>query len=171
MFHASSVWRTDRSRSTCKNYLTTFSPTYSASLIGYFEDTWVLNSKTFSRQVSERTTLQNLWLHRVTVHCYPWMLTACWDLLNYTVRAGQANPQDCTNEFITRRLNPLVVVAGADPGSFLGGGALVSCSTSIPINHIVFFFFFFWQNTNCIRKPQVMSGGGGGGCAPPAPSL
>ena len=144
MFHASSVWRTDRSRSTCKNYLTTFSPTYSASLIGYFEDTWVLNSKTFSRQVSERTTLQNLWLHRVTVHCYPWMLTACWDLLNYTVRAGQANPQDCTNEFITRRLNPLVVVAGADPGSFLGGGALVSCSTSIPINHIVFFFFFFF---------------------------
>ena len=29
---------------------------------------------------------------------------------------------------------------GADPGSFLGGGALVSCSTSTPINHIVFFF-------------------------------
>ena len=29
--------------------------------------------------------------------------------------------------------------AGADPGSFLGGGALVSCSTSTPINHIVFF--------------------------------
>ena len=33
--------------------------------------------------------------------------------------------------------------AGADPGFFLGGGALVSCSTSTPINHIVFFFFFF----------------------------
>ena len=32
--------------------------------------------------------------------------------------------------------------AGADPGFFLGGGALVSCSTSTPINHIVFFFFF-----------------------------
>ena len=29
--------------------------------------------------------------------------------------------------------------AGADPGFFLGGGALVSCSTSTPINHIVFF--------------------------------
>ena len=28
---------------------------------------------------------------------------------------------------------------GADPGSFLGGGALVSCSTSTPINQIVFF--------------------------------
>ena len=29
---------------------------------------------------------------------------------------------------------------GADPGFFLGGGALVSCCTSTPINHIVFFF-------------------------------
>ena len=31
-------------------------------------------------------------------------------------------------------------VTGADPGFFLGGGALVSCSTSTQINHIVFFF-------------------------------
>ena len=46
--------------------------------------------------------------------------------------------------------------SGADPGFFLGGGALVSCSTSTPINHIVFFL----QNTSCIRKPQVISGGG-----------
>ena len=38
---------------------------------------------------------------------------------------------------------------------FLGGGALVSCSTSTPINHIVFFL----QNTSCIRKPQVIQGG------------
>ena len=45
---------------------------------------------------------------------------------------------------------------GADPGFFSGGGALVSCSTSTPINHIV----FFWQNTSCIRKPQVISGKG-----------
>ena len=29
---------------------------------------------------------------------------------------------------------------GADPGFILGGGALVSCSTLTPINHIVFFF-------------------------------
>ena len=30
--------------------------------------------------------------------------------------------------------------AGADLGFFLGGGALFSCSTSTPINHIIFFF-------------------------------
>ena len=46
----------------------------------------------------------------------------------------------------------------ADPGFILGGDALVSCSTSTPINHIVFFL----QNTSCIRKPQ----GGGGGAHP-----
>ena len=31
---------------------------------------------------------------------------------------------------------------GADPGFFLGGGALVSCSTSTAINHIVIIIFF-----------------------------
>ena len=31
-------------------------------------------------------------------------------------------------------------MSGADPGFFLGGGALLSCLTSTPINHIVFFF-------------------------------
>ena len=31
-------------------------------------------------------------------------------------------------------------MSGADPGFFLGGGALVSCSTPTPIKHIVFFF-------------------------------
>ena len=50
------------------------------------------------------------------------------------------------------------LITGADPGLFLGGGALVPCSTSTPINHIVFFL----QNTSCIRKPQVILGGGGG---------
>ena len=49
---------------------------------------------------------------------------------------------------------------GADPGFLLGGGSLFSCSTSTPINHIVFFL----QNTICIRKPQVISGRG---CAHP----
>ena len=54
--------------------------------------------------------------------------------------------------------------SGADPGFFLGGGALVSCSTSTPINHIV----FFWQNTSCIENRR--SSRGGGGCASSAPS-
>ena len=48
---------------------------------------------------------------------------------------------------------------------FLRGGALVSCSTSKPINHIV--FFFFWQNTSCIRKPQVILGRGAHPLHPP----
>ena len=43
---------------------------------------------------------------------------------------------------------------GADPGFFLGGSVLVSCSTSTPIKHIVFFL----QNTSCFKKPQVISG-------------
>ena len=40
--------------------------------------------------------------------------------------------------------------SGVDPGFFLGGGALVSCSTSTYTLH----------NTSCIRKPQFISGGG-----------
>ena len=43
-------------------------------------------------------------------------------------------------------------LSGADPRFFFGGGALVSYSTSTPINHKVFFFFL--QNTSCIRKPK-----------------
>ena len=54
---------------------------------------------------------------------------------------------------------------GADPAFFLGGGALLSCSTSAPINHIVFFL----QNTSCIRKAQVISGGGGAHPVHPPP--
>ena len=37
------------------------------------------------------------------------------------------------------------ILSRADPGFFLGGGAPVSCSTSTPINHIVFFFFAEYQ--------------------------
>ena len=43
----------------------------------------------------------------------------------------------------------VVTKSGTDPGFFLGGGALVSCSTSAPINHIVVvvvvFFFAEYQ--------------------------
>ena len=58
-------------------------------------------------------------------------------------------------------LFPENLVTGADPEFFLRGGALVSCSTSTPINHIIFL-----QNTSCIRKPAGHLGGGGGGAHP-----
>ena len=58
----------------------------------------------------------------------------------------------------------VLLVQGRIQDFFLGGGVLVSCSTSTPsINHIVFFL----QNTSCIRKPQAISGGRG--AHPPHP--
>ena len=48
---------------------------------------------------------------------------------------------------------------------FLGGGALVSCSTSTPINHIV---FFFGRIPVVLENRRSSRGGGGGGCAAPA---
>ena len=56
--------------------------------------------------------------------------------------------------------------AGADPGFFLGGGALVSCSTSTPINHIVFFCRIPVVLENR-RSSRGGGGGGGGGGAHP----
>ena len=50
---------------------------------------------------------------------------------------------------------------GADPGFFLGGGALVSCSTSTPINHRICRIQVVLEN----RKSS-----GGEVCTPPAPS-
>ena len=46
--------------------------------------------------------------------------------------------------------------AGADPGFFLGGGALVSCSTSTPINHIVFFFCRIPVVAGGVRTPCTL---------------
>ena len=59
--------------------------------------------------------------------------------------------------------NEACAEAGADPGFFLGGSALISCSASTPINHIAFFF---------CRIPVVLenhrsSRGRGGGIAHP----
>ena len=53
---------------------------------------------------------------------------------------------------------------GADPGFFLGGGALVSCSTSTPINHIV--FFFFCRIPVVLKNCRSSRGGRGGVCTP-----
>ena len=54
--------------------------------------------------------------------------------------------------------------AGADPGFFLGGGALVSCSTSTSINHIVFFGRIPVVLEN--RRSSRGGRGGGGGAHP-----
>ena len=43
-----------------------------------------------------------------------------------------------TRQMSLRSININRLFTGADPGFFLGGGALVSCSTSTPINHIFF---------------------------------
>ena len=56
----------------------------------------------------------------------------------------------------------VLFIQGRIQDFFLGGGALVSCSTSTPINHS-----FFLENTSCIIKPQVISGGGGAHMHPP----
>ena len=50
---------------------------------------------------------------------------------------------------------------GADPGFFLGGGALVSCSTSTLINHIVFFLFCFGRIPVVFENRRLSQGGGG----------
>ena len=64
-------------------------------------------------------------------------------------------PRPFTFQLLLRRLFFLFFFAkgrarGGSRIFFLGGGALVSCFTSTPINHIVFFFLL--QNTSCIRK-------------------
>ena len=57
--------------------------------------------------------------------------------------------------------------AGADPGFFLGGDALVSCSTSTPINHIV---FFFGRIPVVLENRTSSKGGGEWGAHPLHPS-
>ena len=80
---------------------------------------------------------------------------------NTTTEAPSTSIRFCLKTEIFSRVWP---TARADPGFFLGGGALVSCSVYFNTNKP---HSFFLQNTSCIRKPQVISGGGG---APPAPS-
>ena len=57
-----------------------------------------------------------------------------------------------------------VKCTGADPGFFfLGGGALVSCSTSTPINHKV----FFCRIPVVLEKRRTSRGGGAHSLHPP----
>ena len=74
----------------------------------------------------------------------------CWNL---DMMKSQETWQ---NTFATKKFRCSDSLFRGGSRIFLGGGALVSCSTSTPINHIVFFL----QNTSCIRKPQVISGRG-----------
>ena len=46
---------------------------------------------------------------------------------------------DCSLQRVGKTIYAVCYETGADPGFSLGRGALVSCSTSTPINHIVFF--------------------------------
>ena len=59
-------------------------------------------------------------------------LNSCSNLVNRCERWSKVKKQVTPAKFDKSG-------TGADPGFFLGGGALVSCSTSTPINHIGFF--------------------------------
>ena len=50
---------------------------------------------------------------------------------------------------------------------FLGGGTLISCSSSTPINHIVIFLGRIPVVLENFRSSQGGGGGGGGGAAHP----
>ena len=63
-----------------------------------------------------------------------------------------------------------VHLTGADPGFFLGGGALVSCSSSTPINHIVFFFCRIPVVLENRRSSQEEGGGAHPLHPPPRPA-
>ena len=94
------------------------------------------------------------------------MLAEAFGKLKQSVVWRVKGNMDCLHVNSLQRFANWRSVTGADPGYILGGGALVSFSTSTPISHIVFFF---------CRIPVVLenrrsSPGGRGGCGPPAPS-
>ena len=61
--------------------------------------------------------------------------------------------------------NEACAEAGADPGFFLGGGALISCSASTPINHS------FFCRIPVVLENHRSSRGGGGDAHPLHPPL
>ena len=64
-----------------------------------------------------------------------WQEEMCDEALSMSVLEGLRTNQNSSFFFSSP-----TYITGADQGLFLGGGALISCSTSTPINHIVFFF-------------------------------
>ena len=57
--------------------------------------------------------------------------------VTYSSRGEKRWKYMCVRRVLSTRS---VLGSGADPGFFLGGGALDSCSISTPINHSFFFF-------------------------------
>ena len=68
--------------------------------------------------------------------------------------------------FPETRVKSPKIYAEAAPGFFLGGSALVSCSTSAPINHIVVVVVFFFCRIPVVLENRRSSHGGGGGANP-----
>ena len=60
---------------------------------------------------------------------------------------------------IAHRIQSSETCPGADSGFFLVGGALVSCSTSTPINHMVFFaeYQLYWKTAGHLPPPRSAS--------------
>ena len=77
--------------------------------------------------------------------------------------------EECVSQGTRFSYLRVLTVTGADPGFFLGGGTLVSCSTSTPRNHIVFFFGRIPVVLENRRSSQGGGGGGGGAPRPPPP--
>ena len=59
-----------------------------------------------------------------------------------------------------KHTNTSTYYTGADPEFFLGGGALVSCSSSTPINHIVFCLFVFFGRIPVVLENRRSSQAG-----------
>ena len=113
-----------------------------------------------------------------TANCYCWKCLFVGRLTTLTEARKEKKGYSRLFQIVTRRKRCQTDVVSetstrswalrffyrGEPRIFFRGGELVSCSTSTPINHIVFFSL---QNTSCIRKPQVISRGGGHPLHPP----
>ena len=62
----------------------------------------------------------------------------------YLIKSPQSHLTQLKVMFPETRVKSPKIYAEAAPGFFLGGGALISCSTSAPINHIVVVVVFFF---------------------------
>ena len=87
-------------------------------------------------------------------------LTSNQNFFRHNLRKIQFLPNYRVFWFPVKEFGYRDISQGRIQGFFLGGGALVSCSTSTPINHIV----FFWRIPVVLENRR--SSREGGGCAP-----